>query len=458
MFVYLLFTACYADFIFNKGYQQVLGQINIETTSLLEKQIPENERLVISISNYPKQRIPLLLFCRANHSFHNQPDLYTIQKQNCIADLNSYDFKRVNQQIIVEYNHKNNSFMNIVFQEKGNIPFIMVYSEQKSDFVITFAFKQKQSCYVECQYGSICFKGQCLCQRGFFGDDCSINIIQLQENDNFEQDVIYYINATKLEEVSMNFTEKSNFIIGCLAFNPYVYRGEFIFNSFLELSYQKQMDCLEETQKVNKEFSINLQPFYVFIAQQDIIYLESQSNESNKNTILYIVTSIGISLLVVIVYCWFHFKKSNRRMNNLITTQIPTSEQMASINTINKYLPIQIYDEVIKKFPGLADDQICQICLETYKKEDQVRITYCTHFYHVECIDLWINKNDKCPTCRSSLNIQTLNKFIYNNLEDGNHTISTCSKQIIFEQSHKNIRLHGYNRTSSSPNIPQKIS
>ncbi|CAK81971.1 unnamed protein product (macronuclear) [Paramecium tetraurelia] len=345
-----------------------------------------------------------------------------------------------------------------MYLEKGSVPSITVYSNSKIDFFIVFAIHQKQSCYLECQQGSICIRGQCVCQRGFFGDDCSINIIQLQENDNFEKDVIYYINATKLEEVSLNFTEKSNFRIGCLAFNPYVYRGEFILDSFLELTQQQQMECLDETKKVNKEFSINLQPLYVFVAEQDTIYLESQLVESNQNTILYIVTSIGIFLLVVVMYCCFHFKKSNGRMNNLNTTQIPISKQMPSLNSIHKYIPIQIYEEVIKQFPGLADDQSCQICLDVYKKEDKVRITYCFHFFHAECIDIWINQNENCPTCRSSLNVETLTKYFETQLDNGNQQLNTSDKQRISEQSHKIIRLLGYNRICGSFNIAQQVA
>ncbi|CAD8141408.1 unnamed protein product [Paramecium octaurelia] len=447
------------DQITYKGFISVQGQINVETTSLLRRQISDNERVVISITNYPKQKIPLLLICRANNNFEEQPDLQVIQQQNCIADLNSYDFRRPKQQIILDFQEDYKTFMNIIYQEKGSVPFITVYSKSNIDFVLVIAIQQKQSCYMYVYNVSIYLESA---NKEAFAFEVNVFVkgvfLEMTEKDNFEKDVIYYINAANLEEVSLNFTEKSNFRIGCLAFNPYVYRGEFILDSFLELTKQQQIDCLDETKKVNKQFSINLQPLYVFVVEQDAIYLESQLVDSNQNTILYVVTSIGIFLLVVFMYCCFRFKKSNRRMNNLNTIQIPISQQMPSQNSINKYIPIQKYEEVMKQFPGLSDDQTCQICLEVYKKEDKVRITYCTHFYHAECIDIWINQNENCPTCRSSLTVETLTKFFETQVDNGNQQLNTSEKQRIGEQSHNIIRLLGYNRISGSFNITQQIT
>ena len=57
-----------------------------------------------------------------------------------------------------------------------------------------------------------------------------------------------------------------------------------------------------------------------------------------------------------------------------------------------------------------AEPATCMICLEEYKAGDVVKTLPCLHYFHVSCIDKWLNKNEKCPECRipiSSITKQT---------------------------------------------------
>ncbi|KAH9627044.1 hypothetical protein KSS87_023732 [Heliosperma pusillum] len=46
----------------------------------------------------------------------------------------------------------------------------------------------------------------------------------------------------------------------------------------------------------------------------------------------------------------------------------------------------------------------CSICLSEYQKEDVVRILpYCGHYFHINCIDIWLLQHCTCPVCRLSL-------------------------------------------------------
>ena len=49
----------------------------------------------------------------------------------------------------------------------------------------------------------------------------------------------------------------------------------------------------------------------------------------------------------------------------------------------------------------------CAICLENIstdpaKLEKNVKVLWCAHVYHKKCINDWLEKNDTCPTCRST--------------------------------------------------------
>ncbi|KAF3341454.1 RING-H2 finger protein ATL39-like protein [Carex littledalei] len=44
----------------------------------------------------------------------------------------------------------------------------------------------------------------------------------------------------------------------------------------------------------------------------------------------------------------------------------------------------------------------CTICLNDLDEGDAVRLLpVCMHLFHRDCIDLWLEKNNTCPVCRS---------------------------------------------------------
>ncbi|KAK3154896.1 hypothetical protein QOZ80_2BG0196350 [Eleusine coracana subsp. coracana] len=50
------------------------------------------------------------------------------------------------------------------------------------------------------------------------------------------------------------------------------------------------------------------------------------------------------------------------------------------------------------------DDAQCSICLGEYKEKEILRIMpKCRHNFHLECIDVWLQKQTTCPICRISL-------------------------------------------------------
>lgn len=46
--------------------------------------------------------------------------------------------------------------------------------------------------------------------------------------------------------------------------------------------------------------------------------------------------------------------------------------------------------------------ETCAICLEDPQQGDTVRVLQCGHSFHRECIDRWLNKENKaCPVCKA---------------------------------------------------------
>uniref|UniRef100_A0A0N4Z2B8 RING-type domain-containing protein n=1 Tax=Parastrongyloides trichosuri TaxID=131310 RepID=A0A0N4Z2B8_PARTI len=76
--------------------------------------------------------------------------------------------------------------------------------------------------------------------------------------------------------------------------------------------------------------------------------------------------------------------------------------------------PVGLSTEDIKKFttimPFSKDSQSdeneserCTVCLCDFDSGDEVRALNCSHKFHVECIDQWLNINKKCPLCREDV-------------------------------------------------------
>lgn len=46
---------------------------------------------------------------------------------------------------------------------------------------------------------------------------------------------------------------------------------------------------------------------------------------------------------------------------------------------------------------------ICIICTDKFKESDIVKELSCKHIFHPPCIDEWLTKQQKCPTCRINI-------------------------------------------------------
>ncbi|KAI3846378.1 hypothetical protein MKX03_016616 [Papaver bracteatum] len=48
-------------------------------------------------------------------------------------------------------------------------------------------------------------------------------------------------------------------------------------------------------------------------------------------------------------------------------------------------------------------DAVCSICLGKYADNEELKELPCAHFFHVDCVDKWLKKNDSCPLCKRGI-------------------------------------------------------
>ena len=52
---------------------------------------------------------------------------------------------------------------------------------------------------------------------------------------------------------------------------------------------------------------------------------------------------------------------------------------------------------------GSEEDTACVICMAEFEEGEELRLLYCRHFYHQQCVDTWLMRNATCPQCRASV-------------------------------------------------------
>jgi hypothetical protein len=50
-------------------------------------------------------------------------------------------------------------------------------------------------------------------------------------------------------------------------------------------------------------------------------------------------------------------------------------------------------------------EEICSICMETFKGSDEWITLPCRHIFHPQCINPWIAGKNTCPNCRATVNL-----------------------------------------------------
>jgi len=58
--------------------------------------------------------------------------------------------------------------------------------------------------------------------------------------------------------------------------------------------------------------------------------------------------------------------------------------------------------------PGEDYDDICVVCQDDFRDGQNVKILPCNHFFHVECIDKWLERTLACPICLRPLPLITM--------------------------------------------------
>lgn len=61
-----------------------------------------------------------------------------------------------------------------------------------------------------------------------------------------------------------------------------------------------------------------------------------------------------------------------------------------------------------------SEEPCCSVCLCEFEEEENIRKTYCPHYFHNDCITSWLLKQKNCPHCRNSMTIEDIENKLKN--------------------------------------------
>ena len=97
-----------------------------------------------------------------------------------------------------------------------------------------------------------------------------------------------------------------------------------------------------------------------------------------------------------------YFNKNNKIK---FLPRLDSKSEILSNNQL-KELPVSKLVDITKI---KEENKRCTICLEDFKNNDEIIYLPCFHFFHKECIRIWLENSKFCPFCRLAINQNNVN-------------------------------------------------
>ncbi|XP_027364406.1 RING-H2 finger protein ATL1-like [Abrus precatorius] len=84
------------------------------------------------------------------------------------------------------------------------------------------------------------------------------------------------------------------------------------------------------------------------------------------------------------------------------------SEPRGLEEAVIRLIPVIHYtpEEGVREFGERSFSCECAICLNEFQEDEKLRvIPNCSHVFHIDCIDVWLQNNVHCPLCRRNVSL-----------------------------------------------------
>ncbi|KAK2993547.1 hypothetical protein RJ640_021809 [Escallonia rubra] len=102
----------------------------------------------------------------------------------------------------------------------------------------------------------------------------------------------------------------------------------------------------------------------------------------------------------------FSFSRS-RSGDNPLVDHSASVEKRGLDESLIRSIPIFQFNK-----EGKEENFECAVCLSEFQEAEKLRIIpNCSHVFHIDCIDVWLQSNANCPLCRTSISISSKVRF-----------------------------------------------
>ncbi|XP_050374915.1 RING-H2 finger protein ATL16 [Argentina anserina] len=101
----------------------------------------------------------------------------------------------------------------------------------------------------------------------------------------------------------------------------------------------------------------------------------------------------------------------NRRDEDQVMVHSPGLEPRGLDEAVIRSIPLLQYKKEGKNRGEFEQGSLfceCAVCLNEFQEDEKLRIIpNCSHVFHIDCIDVWLQNNANCPLCRTSISSNT---------------------------------------------------
>ncbi|XP_040998656.1 RING-H2 finger protein ATL16-like [Juglans microcarpa x Juglans regia] len=99
----------------------------------------------------------------------------------------------------------------------------------------------------------------------------------------------------------------------------------------------------------------------------------------------------------------------SRRREQPSTVYSPGMDTRGLDESVIRSIPILQFKKESKS-RGFRERSFCEcaVCLNEFQEDEKLRIIpNCSHLFHIDCIDVWLQSNANCPLCRTSISVMS---------------------------------------------------
>ncbi|CAD8060047.1 unnamed protein product [Paramecium sonneborni] len=402
--IFTLIQTIFADILYSNSFNSSVGIQSFPLDQYCTSLSQEN-KLRVMLTQLSNQS-SIMAICQTNFNdiekFKTLFEHDNYHDYNCLVDYNAYILGNQTQYFILSQQKVPTlvSQYHNLFSIENNSCVAIIYSKFNSSLILTIDRIGIDDCIVNCKNQGVCIKGFCQCPLGYLGFDCDIISSNIQYNSYFHGLQIFYLDLITLQtnDYKLILNSELHFTIICYANSTHLLITSNQ-NNTIYINEQSIFKCKEDTEKLRLFTQLKYYSQFVIITNTTTGVKLAKFQDQYYSTLLLTIILASILGLIVLFMAITYLLKIYK------AKQIIQNKQQ-----FEDVMPALQFISVTDRLPQSKAETTCSICLETFKSNSLVRMTYCEHIFHLRCLEQWMKKNKVCPLCRSALDTQTIQK------------------------------------------------